>query len=119
MTATATRHAEELQISVRIAAAPADSSPHDRTHLKQAPTMTPIADPALRPGQTSELTLQDRNRDMYLMHEALARAHMQQLLGEAEQGRLARRLLRARRLKNRAERASLRARRALAIALMQ
>ncbi|AXI81534.1 hypothetical protein C7M71_019975 [Peterkaempfera bronchialis] len=81
--------------------------------------MTPIPDPTVRPEQTSELTLQNRTRDMHLMHEAMARAHMQQLHHQAEGERLARRVVTARRLKRRAERASLRARRALAVALMQ
>jgi hypothetical protein len=47
---------------------------------------------------------------MQLMPEALARVHMQERLQEAERERL----LRALQLRRRAERASLRARRALA-----
>lgn len=62
---------------------------------------------------------QNRNLEMQLMPEALARAHMQQRLQEAEHERLAHHLLSARRLQRRAERASLRARRALAMAVMQ
>ncbi|WP_405587249.1 hypothetical protein [Streptomyces sp. NBC_01190] len=62
---------------------------------------------------------QNRNLEMQLMPEALARAHMQQRLQEAEHERRSRRLLTARRLQRRAERASLRARRALAMAVMQ
>lgn len=119
MTATAVRPDDGLRISVRIAAAKADSRLHDPAHHEQDPTMTPIADPAVRPEQTSELTLQNRTRDMHLMHEAMARAHMQQLHQEAEHERLARRVVNARRLRRKAERASLRARRALALALMQ
>jgi hypothetical protein len=56
---------------------------------------------------------------MQLMPEALARAHMQQRLSEAEHERRAVRLVTALRLQRRAERATLRARRALAMAVMQ
>ena len=62
---------------------------------------------------------QNRTHSMQLMPEALARAHMQQRLAEAEHQRRAQRLRTARRLQKRAERASLRARRALALAVMQ
>lgn len=62
---------------------------------------------------------QNRTLEMQLMPEALARAHMQQRLYEAEHERRSVRLLAARRLQRRAERASLRARRALAMAVMQ
>ncbi|MFI0900121.1 hypothetical protein [Streptomyces sp. NPDC020983] len=62
---------------------------------------------------------QNRNHHMQLMPEALARAHMQQRMSEAEQERRASHVLAARRLQRRAERASLRARRALALAVMQ
>ncbi|MEU3465289.1 hypothetical protein ABZ721_35805 [Streptomyces sp. NPDC006733] len=62
---------------------------------------------------------QNRNTEMQLMPEALARAHMQQRLYEAEHERQALRLVSARRLQRRAERVSLRARRALAMAVMQ
>jgi hypothetical protein len=62
---------------------------------------------------------QNRNREMQLIQEALARAHMQQRLQEAESERRAVRLAVARRMQRRAERASLRARRALAMAVMQ
>ena len=43
---------------------------------------------------------------MSFIHEALARAHSQQLLGEAERERVARRLVAARRRERRAERAA-------------
>lgn len=56
---------------------------------------------------------------MQLIQEALARAHMHERLREAEQQRQAERLAAARRMQRRAERASLRARRALAMAVMQ
>ncbi|MGO4423145.1 hypothetical protein AB4Z54_31750, partial [Streptomyces sp. MCAF7] len=62
---------------------------------------------------------QNRTREMQLIPEALARAHMQERLREAESQRSAVRLAAARRMQRRAERASLRARRALAMAVMQ
>ena len=62
---------------------------------------------------------QNRTHEMHLIQEALARAHVQERLYEAESERTARRLARARRLQRRAERASLRARRALALVVMQ
>ncbi|GAA0926578.1 hypothetical protein [Streptomyces thermoalcalitolerans] len=62
---------------------------------------------------------QNRTREMQLIPEALARAHMQERLREAERQRQAVRLAAARRMQRRAERASLRARRALAMAVMQ
>ncbi|MFJ7074898.1 hypothetical protein [Streptomyces sp. NPDC098781] len=62
---------------------------------------------------------QNRNREMQLIQEALARAHMHDRQREAEQERQAVRLAAARRMQRRAERASLRARRALAMAVMQ
>lgn len=61
---------------------------------------------------------QNRNLEMQLIPEALARAHMQDRLQEAESERRAVRLVAARRMQRRAERASLRARRALAMAVM-
>ncbi|MFF9278791.1 hypothetical protein [Streptomyces griseosporeus] len=62
---------------------------------------------------------QNRTREMQLIQEALARAHMHDRLHEAERERRAVRLAAARRMQRRAERASLRARRALAMAVMQ
>ncbi|MFI8948647.1 hypothetical protein ACIGO6_19300 [Streptomyces sp. NPDC053750] len=62
---------------------------------------------------------QNRTRQMQLIPEALARAHMHDRLQEAEQERRALRLATARRMQRRAERASMRARRALAMAVMQ
>ncbi|MGW7044832.1 hypothetical protein ACWGDT_19390 [Streptomyces avermitilis] len=62
---------------------------------------------------------QNRTREMQLIPEALARAHMHERLHEAERERRAMRLATARRMQRRAERASLRARRALAMAVMQ
>ncbi|WP_217246532.1 hypothetical protein [Streptomyces sp. AC602_WCS936] len=62
---------------------------------------------------------QNRTREMQLIPEALARAHMHDRLHAAEQERRALRLAAARRMQRRAERASMRARRALAMAVMQ
>ncbi|MGW4387247.1 hypothetical protein [Streptomyces sp. NPDC004685] len=62
---------------------------------------------------------QNRTREMQLIPEALARAHMHEQLRSAEAERRALRLATARRMQRRAERASLRARRALAMAVMQ
>ncbi|MBC9711168.1 hypothetical protein H9Y04_01095 [Streptomyces sp. TRM66268-LWL] len=61
---------------------------------------------------------QNRTREMQLQPEALARAHMHDRLREADAEREAVRLVAARRMQRRAERASLRARRALAMAVM-
>ncbi|MGW1228664.1 hypothetical protein [Streptomyces sp. NPDC001478] len=61
---------------------------------------------------------QNRTREMQLIPEALARAHMHDRLREAESERQAVRLVAARRMQRRAERASMRARRALAMAVM-
>ncbi|WUQ88810.1 hypothetical protein OHA16_16385 [Kitasatospora purpeofusca] len=81
--------------------------------------MTAVAiDPTVRAEQTTELQIQNRTLEMQLLHESLARAHMQERLQEAEHQRLVGRVARAHRLKQRAERASLRARKAIAVALM-
>jgi hypothetical protein len=61
----------------------------------------------------------DRSRDMHLLYEALARAQMEERLREAELHRRAAHVRAARKMKRRAEVASLRARRALALAVMQ
>jgi hypothetical protein len=84
----------------------------------QAP-MTPSL--AELPARTSDAMAshQNRNHEMQLMPEALARAHMQQRLAEAENERRSIHLRNAQRLQRRAERATLRARRALAMAVMQ
>jgi hypothetical protein len=62
---------------------------------------------------------QNRTREMQLIPEALARAHMHDRLHEAQRERRAMSLAAARRMQRRAERASMRARRALALAVMQ
>lgn len=62
---------------------------------------------------------QNRTRDMQLLPESLARAQMQQRTREAESERRAHRVITAQRLQRKAERATRRARRALAMAVMQ
>ncbi|MET8245647.1 hypothetical protein ABZV31_15240 [Streptomyces sp. NPDC005202] len=91
---------------------------------KQAPMKPSTSEPA--GSATEDVTTtgandsrQNRTREMQLIPEALARAHMHQRLQEAEQERQAARLAAARRMQRRAERASRRARRALAMAVMQ
>ncbi|WP_431036648.1 hypothetical protein ACQYWQ_21200 [Streptomyces sp. P6-2-1] len=70
--------------------------------------------------RTGHLTgTENRTREMQLIPEALARAHMDERMREAEHQRPATRLRNARRLQRHAERATLRARRALALAVMQ
>ncbi|MCF2529889.1 hypothetical protein [Yinghuangia soli] len=71
------------------------------------------------PAETHSTPILDRNRDMYLLHEALARAQMDERHREAELHRRAVHVRAARKMKRRAEVASLRARRALALAVMQ
>lgn len=111
-----------LRHSVRIAAAKADaahSRPFPSTHHEQDHHMNPAAiDPTVRAEQTTELQIQNRTLEMHLLHENLARAHMQERLQEAEHERMGVRVARAAKLKRRAERASMRARKALALAVM-
>ncbi len=110
-----------LRRSVRLAAAKADAriQPFPTTHHEQDHHMTAAAiDPTVRAEQTTELQIQNRTLEMQLLHESLARAHMQERLQEAEHQRLVSRVARAHRLKQKAERASLRARKAIAVALM-
>ena len=78
-----------------------------------AGSATPVFSPA-----AAYTARQNRTREMQLIPEALARAHMHDRLREAEEGRQAVRLVAARRMQRRAERASMRARRALAMAVM-
>ncbi|QTE00756.1 hypothetical protein [Streptomyces cyanogenus] len=91
---------------------------------KQAPMKPSTSEPA--GSATPDFTTtgatearQNRNHEMQLMQEALARAHMHDRLHDAARERRAVRLAAARRMQRRAERASLRARRALAMAVMQ
>ncbi|GAA0375906.1 hypothetical protein QZH56_10720 [Streptomyces olivoreticuli] len=91
---------------------------------KQDPTMNrPSAEPfgpeaLTRDTHGATAPRQNRNLEMQLIPEALARAHMHERLRVAEAERRAVRLVTARRMQRRAERASLRARRALAMAVM-
>ncbi|GAA1098251.1 MULTISPECIES: hypothetical protein [Kitasatospora] len=110
-----------LRRSVRIAAAKADARAHrpfPSTHHEQDHHMTPVADHAASFEQNAELQIRNRNFDMHLLQESLARAHMHERIREAERQRLGARVARAVRLRRKAEIASLRARRALAAALM-
>ncbi|WP_066952946.1 hypothetical protein [Streptomyces lushanensis] len=91
---------------------------------KQAPMTSSLSEPSgsATPAVTTmgaNDSRQNRTREMQLIPEAMARAHMSQRLREADAERQAARLVAARRLQRRAERASLRARRALAMAVMQ
>ncbi|MFH8365705.1 hypothetical protein [Streptomyces sp. NPDC018031] len=91
--------------------------------MKQDPTMTPPADePTVRTAARTTAgateSRQNRTREMQLIPEALARAHMRDQMRVAESQRTAARVVAARRMQRRAERASLRARRALAMAVM-
>ncbi|MBC2868145.1 hypothetical protein [Streptomyces mexicanus] len=98
--------------------------PHTHDPQKQAPMKPSTREPA---GSATEDVIttganasrQNRTREMQLIPEAMARAHMHERLREAERERPAVRLATARRMQRRAERASRRARRALAMAVMQ
>ncbi|MFD7613359.1 hypothetical protein [Streptomyces sp. NPDC059828] len=90
---------------------------------KQAPMTSSTSEPSgsVTPAFSStgaNVSRQNRTREMQLIPEALARAHMHDRLREADAERQAVRLIAARRMQRRAERVSLRARRALAMAVM-
>ncbi|MER7789370.1 hypothetical protein [Streptomyces sp. NPDC097640] len=87
--------------------------------MKQVPMTPSVSDTSARNTSGATESRQNRTREMQLIPEALARAHMRERLHEAESQRSALRLVAARRMQRRAERASLRARRALAMAVMQ
>ncbi|MFD6346231.1 hypothetical protein ACFWF9_16110 [Streptomyces roseolus] len=98
---------------------------HPLTHdpQKQAPMTTSAFEPSCSATPDfstagAPASRQNRTRDMQLIPEALARAHMRERRREAEAERQAVRLIAARRMQRRAERVSLRARRALAMAVM-
>ncbi|MFI5981789.1 hypothetical protein ACIQWR_01750 [Streptomyces sp. NPDC098789] len=99
--------------------------PLTRDPLKQA-LMTPQNTSEQPSGSATEdfITMgaitsrQNRTREMQLIPEALARAHMADRMREADGERRALRVVAARRMQRRAERVSLRARRALAMAVM-
>lgn len=83
--------------------------PLTRDPQKQDPTMNPSFTDTTAPTNVSAIeSRQNRNLAMQLMPEALARAHVEQRLSEAESQRRGHRLA-----------AALRARRALAMAVMQ
>ncbi|MFI5753747.1 hypothetical protein [Streptomyces sp. NPDC051569] len=91
---------------------------------KQAPMTSSTSEPSgsATPAVTTtgaNDSRQNRTREMQLIPEAMARAHMDDRRREADAERRALRLVAARRMQRRAERVSLRARRALAIAVMQ
>ncbi|CAM5304410.1 MULTISPECIES: hypothetical protein [Streptomyces] len=102
---------------------PLTHDPKKQAPMKRASART--ADSAPAGSATPDTTItganesrQNRTREMQLIPEAMARAHMDQRIAEADSARPVQRLLAARRMQRRAERASLRARRALAIAVM-
>jgi hypothetical protein len=97
---------------------PLTRDPGKRAPQKQAP-MTSTRNELTARTSDAPASNQNRTLEMQLMPEALARAQMQQRLQEADSERRSARLIAARRLQRRAERASLRARRALALAVMQ
>ncbi|MFI9628228.1 hypothetical protein [Streptomyces sp. NPDC052042] len=97
--------------------------PHTHDPRNQAPMSVPTNEPA--GSATPNATLigahgsrQNRTREMQLIPEALARAHMHDRMREADMQRQAVRLVNARRMQRKAERVSMRARRALAMAVM-
>ncbi|MFC8506145.1 hypothetical protein ACFU3J_23960 [Streptomyces sp. NPDC057411] len=90
---------------------------------KQAPMTSSAYEPSGSATQDvsisgANLSRQNRTREMQLIPEALARAHMHERRREADAERQAVRLVAARRMQRRAERVSMRARRALAMAVM-
>lgn len=90
---------------------------------KQAPMTSSASEPqgsATSAVSTTDAndSRQNRTREMQLIPEALARAHMHERLREVDAERQALRLVAARRMQRRAERVSMRARRALAMAVM-
>ncbi|MFD6420231.1 hypothetical protein [Streptomyces sp. NPDC060194] len=98
--------------------------PHTHDPQKQDPMSTTTSEPAGSattdfPTAGAYASRQNRTLEMQLMPEALARAHMHEQLREAERERRAIHLVSARRMQRRAERVSRRARRALAMAVMQ
>ena len=98
---------------------PSTRDPQLRHLPKQDPTMN--ASPHHMSGGPAARTphsAKKRNRKMQLMPESMARAHMESRLYEAESEQWALRVRNARRLQRRAERASLRAKRAVARLVM-
>lgn len=101
---------------------PRSHGPAPRPHQCEDLTMTSSHQVAVttdRTGTGAPAVRQNRTREMQLIPEALARARLNPMLRRAESERRGARLIAARRMQRRAERASLRARRALAMAVMQ
>ncbi|CCB76750.1 MULTISPECIES: hypothetical protein [Streptomycetaceae] len=99
---------------------PLTNDPQARVRTdRNGAAIRPATGPADRTGAAAAASRQNRNREMQLIPEAMARAHLRQRLDEAESQRPGRRLAQARRLQRRAERVSLRARRAIALVVMQ
>ncbi|WP_405744372.1 hypothetical protein OG422_21085 [Streptomyces sp. NBC_01525] len=94
--------------------------PGTRDPRKQDPAMNPTVTEMPAPVNSGAIeSRQNRNLEMQLIPEALARAHVHERLQQAESEHRGHRLAAARRMQRRAERASLRARRALAMAVTQ
>ncbi|MYV53261.1 hypothetical protein [Streptomyces sp. SID3212] len=99
--------------------------PYTHDPKKQAPMTSSLreptgsAAPAVSSSTDADDSRQNRTREMQLIPEAMARVHMADRLREADAERRAVRLVAARRMQRRAERVSMRARRALAMAVMQ
>jgi hypothetical protein len=111
--------ASALRRSVREAAAKTDRAATAAFHPSIDPTsdkqaLMTLTEPDAHRG-TPSAHIPKRNLHMQLMPEALARVHTQERLQEAEHERL----LRAFRLKSKAERMTLRARKAIASVVMQ
>lgn len=98
---------------------PTTHDPKKQDPTMHRPSVEPFGSEApTRDTSGATASRQNRNLEMQLIPEALARAHMDERLRAAESERRAARLVSARRMQRRAERASLRARRALAMAVM-
>ena len=111
--------ANALRRSVREATAKSDQAAPAAFHPSIDPTsdkqaLMTLTEPEARRGALSA-NPPKRNLHMQLMPEALARVHTQQRLQEAEHERL----VRAVQLRRRAERMTLKARKALATVVMQ
>lgn len=96
-----------------------------RTAVRGAGLVEPLAaalaipvdhQPSVVAGRSADRDTLNRSTEMQLLHEDLARAHMEARRQEAARDRQARRLLAARRAQRRAERAGARARMLLALA---
>ncbi|MTE20902.1 hypothetical protein F0L17_17620 [Streptomyces sp. TRM43335] len=98
---------------------PAAHGPVPRPLRKAEPAMALRSENHASTQPDMAASCQNRTRDMQLIPEAMARAHMHERMREAEAERPGRRVVVARRMQRRAERASMRARRALALAVMQ